>query len=144
MLAAGLVQLGIIFVLNYLTPWAYFAKHSRLPRLVARILLTSLPWYLRGITGHLLCGVDLPLNRPGAAGRISDLPIAVGVVRIFFLSSVPEAHTKLLPRLAVYTAAAMLLPQLPVSRFEGGMLRLDPGAGAAVAFETAACWSKRF
>ena len=52
MLAAGLVQLGIIFVLNYLTLWAYL-QSILAPELVARILLTSLPWYLCGITGYL-------------------------------------------------------------------------------------------
>ena len=52
MLAAGLVQLWIIFVLNYLTLWAYL-QSILAPELVARILLTSLPWYLCGITGYL-------------------------------------------------------------------------------------------
>ena len=64
MLAAGLVQLGIIFVLNYLTLWA---QSILAPELVARILLTSLPWYLCGITGYLFAAW-ICLNRPGAAG----------------------------------------------------------------------------
>ena len=89
MLAAGLVQLGIIFVLNYLTLWAYL-QSILAPELVARILLTSLPWYLCGITGYLFAAwICL---EPTWRRRIIDLLIAVGVVRIFFLSSVPEAY----------------------------------------------------
>ena len=88
------------------------------PELVARILLTSLPWYLCGITGYLFAAwICL---EPTWRRRIIDLLIAVGVVRIFFLSSVPEAYNCFLPWLVVYTAAAMLLPQLSVSRFKEG------------------------
>lgn len=117
MLAAGLVQLWIIFVLNYLTLWAYL-QSILAPELVARILLTSLPWYLCGITGYLFAAwICL---EPTWRRRIIDLLIAVGVVRIFVLSSVPEAYNCFLPWLVVYTAAAMLLPQLSVSRFKEG------------------------
>ena len=68
--------------------------------------------------GLSLCGVDLPRTdlapqdyRPAdCGGRSADL----------FLSSVPEAYNCFLPWLVVYTAAAMLLPQLSVSRFKEG------------------------
>ena len=133
MLAAGLVQLGIIFVLNYLTLWAYL-QSILAPELVARILLTSLPWYLCGITGYLFAAwICL---EPTWRRRIIDLLIAVGVVRIFFLSSVPEAYNCFCPGSWCTRRRRCCCPNFrcPVSRRDA---RTDP-APVLPGFETAA------
>ena len=117
MLIAGLSELTVIYLINYLILYAYL-QNILAPELTDRILLTSLPWYIGGITAYSL--TSWICLEPTWRRRIIDLLIAVGVVRIFFLSSVPEAYNCFLPWLVVYTAAAMLLPQLSVSRFKEG------------------------
>ena len=117
MLIAGLSELIVIYLIDYLILYVYL-QNILAPELTDRILLTSLPWYIGGITAYSL--TSWICLEPTWRRRIIDLLIAVGVVRIFFLSSVPEAYNCFLPWLVVYTAAAMLLPQLSVSRFKEG------------------------
>ena len=117
MLIAGLSELIVIYLIDYLILSVYL-QNILAPELTDRILLTLLPWYIGGITAYFL--TSWICLEPTWRRRIIDLLIAVGVVRIFFLSSVPEAYNCFLPWLVVYTAAAMLLPQLSVSRFKEG------------------------
>lgn len=117
MLASGLVQFGAIAAADYLALGIYL--HGILaPELVSRILLTSLPWYLSGITVYLLTAwICL---EPTWRRRIVNLSIAAGVTRIFFLSQAPQAYDGFLIVLLLFTAAALLLPQLSVTRFKEG------------------------
>ena len=49
----GLGALALLFIVQTAVLWGYF--HALLaPELVARILLTALPWYLAGLTLYLL------------------------------------------------------------------------------------------
>jgi len=117
MLAAGLVQLGIIFVLNYLTLWAYL-QSILAPELVARILLTSLPWYLCGITGYLFAAwICL---EPTWKRKILNFFISCGIIRIFFLSNVPQAYDGFIWILLLFTGFTFILPWLSVTRFKAG------------------------
>ena len=48
----GLGALALLFIVQTAVLWGYF--HALLaPELVARILLTALPWYLAGLTLYL-------------------------------------------------------------------------------------------
>ena len=117
MLAAGLVQLGIIFVLNYLTLWAYL-QSILAPELVARILLTSLPWYLCGITGYLFAAwICL---EPTWKRKLLNFFISCGIIRIFFLSNVPQAYDGFIWILLLFTGFTFILPWLSVTRFKAG------------------------
>ena len=117
MLAAGLVQLWIIFVLNYLTLWAYL-QSILAPELVARILLTSLPWYLCGITGYLFAAwICL---EPTWKRKILNFFISCGIIRIFFLSNVPQAYDGFIWILLLFTGFTFILPWLSVTRFKAG------------------------
>ena len=84
----GLGALALLFIVQTAVLWGYF--HALLaPELVARILLTALPWYLAGLTLYLLTAwICL---EPTWKRRLANLLIAVGVCRIFFLSDTPQA-----------------------------------------------------
>lgn len=117
MLGAGLVQVLGIFLLNYAVLWSYL-QSILAPELVSRILLTALPWYLCGVTGYLLAAwICL---EPTWYRRIVNLLIAVGVIRIFYLGTTPEAYNCFLFSLVLYTVVIVLLPQLSVERFKQG------------------------
>ncbi len=117
MLGAGLAQLGAIFALNLLCLWVYL-QNILAPELIGRILLTALPWYLCGITAYLLTAwVCL---EPTWRRRIIDLLMAAGIVRIFFLTTAPQAYDGFLPGMLVFTLALLVLPQLSVARFKAG------------------------
>ena len=95
----GLGALALLFIVQTAVLWGYF--HALLaPELVARILLTALPWYLAGLTLYLL--------------------IAVGVCRIFFLSDTPQAYDGMLSWLALLLVCSLFFPLLSVYRFKQG------------------------
>ena len=88
----GLGALALLFIVQTAVLWGYF--HALLaPELVARILLTALPWYLA---------------------------IAVGVCRIFFLSDTPQAYDGMLSWLALLLVCSLFFPLLSVYRFKQG------------------------
>ena len=117
MLGCGLLQVGCIAAVNYLALYLYL-QSVLAPELTGRILLTALPWYLCGAAGYLLAAwICL---EPTWKRRIVDALIAVGVLRIFFLSSVPQAYDGFLIVLTIYTACLPLLPLLSVARFKAG------------------------
>lgn len=117
MLCSGLTLLGIVFAADYLALYLYL--QSILPaELVGRILMTSLPWYLCGVVTYLLTAwVCL---EPTWRRRIVNVLISAGAIRLFFLSSVPQAYDRFLPWLLLLALGSLLLPQLSVSRFKQG------------------------
>ena len=82
------------------------------------ILLTALTWYLAGISGYLL--VAWICLEPAWKRRILNLIIAVLLLRIFFLSPMPEAYNKFLPYLVVYTLLTASFSWLSIVRFKAG------------------------
>lgn len=117
MLGSGVLLLTICFVLNFLLMWGYL--HTVLaPELTSRILLTALPWYLAGITGYL--SAAWVCLEPAWKRRVVNLVVSLFVLKIFFMSSTPEAYNSFLPWLVVYTLLAASLSWLSVVRFKAG------------------------
>ena len=80
--------------------------------------MTALTWYIAGFTGYLLTAwICL---EPTWKRRILNIVIAVCVLRVFFLSAVPEAYNSFLPVLIGYTSLTVLLSMLSVYRFKTG------------------------
>ena len=86
--------------------------------LTMRILLTALTWYVAGLAGYLLTA--WMCLEPTWKRRIFNLLVSAGVLRIFFLSSFPEAYNGFLLLLAVYSLLFIFLPLLSVHRFKTG------------------------
>lgn len=117
MLLAGLFLLFICFAANLLLMDLYL-RDAFASELKAHILLTALPWYLAGISGYLL--VSWICLEPAWKYRVFNLVIAVLLLRIFFLSSTPEAYNRFLPWLTVCTLLTASFSWLSVLRFKAG------------------------
>jgi len=107
----GLGALALLFIVQTAVLWGYF--HALLaPELVARILLTALPWYLAGLTLYLLTAwICLEPTWKRRRGRLPDL--------------LPLRHPAGLRRHAVVAgAAAGMFAVLPAAfgiPFQAGM-----------------------
>lgn len=117
MLLYGMVALIVCFALNFLL-MAVYLEGILAPELVRHILFTAAPWYLAGITGYLL--VSWICLEPAWKRRILNLIIALLVLRVFFLSTTPEAYNNFLPWLALYTLLITGFSWLSVVRFKEG------------------------
>lgn len=117
MICAGLAELSCIFLINYGILYLYL-QSIMAPELTSRILLTSLPWYLGGILTYLLA--TWTCLEPTWKRRIINLLLSCCLVKIFFLSNVPQAYDGFILILFIYTAATLLLPWLSITRFKAG------------------------
>jgi membrane protein len=117
MLLYGILVLLVCFVFNFIFMSVYFIGILA-GELVKHILMTALTWYIAGFTGYLLTAwICL---EPTWKRRILNIVIAVCVLRVFFLSAVPEAYNSFLPVLIGYTSLTVLLSMLSVYRFKTG------------------------
>ncbi len=117
MLSFGIVLLLAGFASDILLLWFYLQKVFA-SELTARILLTALPWFTAGFAGYLLTAwVCL---EPTWKCRILNIFISAAILRIFFLSSIPESYNRFLPILIIYTMLTLSFSLLSVSRFRAG------------------------
>ena len=117
MLLYGLLVLLVCFGFNYVL-MGFYLQGILASELVRHILLTAAPWYLAGIAGYLL--VSWICLEPSWKRRIFNLIVAVLVLRIFFLSTTPEAYNGFLPWLAVCTLLTGTFSWLSIVRFKEG------------------------
>ena len=96
MLIAGLSELTVIYL----------------------ILLTSLPWYIGGITAYSL--TSWICLEPTWKRKLLNFFISCGIIRIFFLSNVPQAYDGFIWILLLFTGFTFILPWLSVTRFKAG------------------------
>ena len=88
MLLAGVIQLLVIFLVQYIVLWIYL-KQIIAAELVSRILLTASVWYIGGLALYLLTAwICL---EPTWKIRIINLLLTAGIIRILFLQDTPEA-----------------------------------------------------
>lgn len=117
MILAGVSLLAAIFVLNYLILGGYLMGILA-PELYGRILLTALPWYLAGFAAYLLTAwVCL---EPVWLKRGINALIAAGLLRLFFLSDVPEAYNCMIILLLFWSVSITGFSLLSVERFKQG------------------------
>lgn len=117
MLLSGLLLLLLCFASNFLLMELYLSGVLA-SELKNHILLTALPWYLAGISGYLL--ISWICFEPAWKRRLLDLIIAMLLLRVFFMSTTPEAYRMFLPWLAVYTLLTASFSWLSILRFKAG------------------------
>ena len=117
MLLYGLLTLVICFATNYILMFVYL-QGILAPELYSRILLTALPWYIAGICAYLL--IAWVCLEPTWKRRVLNLVISVLLLRVFFLSSDPEAYNGFLPWLTIYSLRTISFSWLSVLRFKAG------------------------
>ena len=86
--------------------------------LTRHVLLCAAPWYVAGFAGYLL--TSWICVEPTWKRKILNLVVSILVLRIFFLSTTPEAYNGFLPWLALYTLLTASFTCLSVSRFKAG------------------------
>ncbi|MGI6816039.1 hypothetical protein ACFX5L_03035 [Bacteroides sp. KG123] len=117
MLLYGLAALASCFFLNYLLMFVYLQRILA-PELYMRILLTAATWYAAGFCAYLL--MTWICLEPTWKRRVFNLVVTVLLLRIFFLSTTPEAYNAFLPWLLVYTLLCISLSWISVARFKAG------------------------
>ena len=117
MLIAGLSELIVIYLIDYLILYVYL-QNILAPELTDRILLTSLPWYIGGITAYSL--TSWICLEPTWKRKLLNFFISCGIIRIFFLSNVPQAYDGFIWILLLFTGFTFILPWLSVTRFKAG------------------------
>lgn len=116
--AYGLVVLTVLFVLQAIaSAWALSAWVPA--ELVVRVLRTMAVWYLAGWAAYLFTSA-LCLE-PTWRMRVAVLLVAAGVLRLMFLSGVPEAYNGFFPWLLVYVLLSGGLLFSGVARFKEGL-----------------------
>lgn len=117
MLSVGLGEILLMYLINYGVLYTYL-QSILAPELTYRILMTSIPWYICGITVYLLTAwICL---EPTWKRRFINLLLSCGIVRIFFMNDVPQSYDSFIPVLLVFTLACLFLPLLSVDRFKMG------------------------
>lgn len=117
MLLYGLLALTVCFAANFLLMFVYL-QGVLAPELYTRILLTAATWYVAGLCAYSLTAwVCL---EPTWKRRVFNLVVTVLLLRIFFLSSEPEAYNGFLTWLVVYSLLCVSLSWISVLRFKAG------------------------
>lgn len=117
MLLAGAVALLLLFSIQIIIIYSYF-RHILVSELTSRILLTSAPWFIAGMTAYF-CTAWICLE-PTWKWRIAEVLTATGLCRIYFLSQLPQAYDGMLIWLLTITAFTLMTPLLSIWRFRQG------------------------
>lgn len=117
MLLYGLLALTVCFAANFLLMFVYL-QGVLASELYTRILLTAATWYVAGLCAYsLMAWICL---EPTWKRRVFNLVVTVLLLRIFFLSSEPEAYNGFLTWLVVYSLLCVSLSWISVLRFKAG------------------------
>ena len=117
MLLFGVLALLVCFAAGLLVMTAYLFQHFT-TELSLRILLSSLPWFLAGISGYLL--LSWICLEPTWKRRIINLVISALIIRVYFLAPGAEAYNGFLPWLTLYTLLVASFSWISVVRFKAG------------------------
>ena len=117
MAAFGLVSLTLLFAVQAcVSAWILSAWVPG--ELVARVLRTMAVWYLAGWAAYLFTSA-LCLE-PTWRFRVLILLVAAGLLRLLYLSDIPEAYNGFFGWLLLYVAASAGLLFAGVARFKEG------------------------
>ncbi len=117
MLLYGIVALCICFATNFILMFAYL-QSILAPELYNRVLLTAIPWYLAGVEAYLL--VAWICLEPTWKRRVLNFIVTLLVLRVFFLSTLPEAYTGFLPWMVLFILLSISFSWLSINRFKMG------------------------
>ena len=114
----GLVVLTLLYALQAcVSAWVLSAWVPG--ELLARVLRTMAVWYLAGWAGYLFTSA-LCLE-PTWRLRMLILLVVAGLLRLLYLSGIPESYNGFFPWLLLYVAASAGLLFAGVARFKEGL-----------------------
>ena len=114
----GVLVLTLLFALQT-GVLALVLRRWFVSELVARMLLTSVPWLTAGYAAYLW--VAALCLEPSWRARIVLLLLLSALLRILFLSNIPESYNPFLPGLVAYVCGGVLLLYRGVARFKEGI-----------------------
>ena len=117
MTLSGICQLLPLFLVQLMVFNGFFYGFLA-SELVEHILLSTLPWYIAGLTAYIWAfAICL---EPTWKMRALLIVAGLGVVRIHFMQDVPEAYNSFFPWLALYGILAIALVMRSMYRFKEG------------------------
>ncbi len=117
MLLSGFAMLFFCFSVNYILLYGFFNTYFA-SELVWHVLLTSIPWFIAGLAGYLL--FSWICLEPTWKMRVINLLMSGFLLKIFFISTLPEAYKPSLIILLIATLLLFALPWLSIIRFKEG------------------------
>lgn len=117
MLSAGLLEILAVYVVQLAIITVY--DLTILPHeLVARVVLTALPWYFAGFAAYLFAASVCLEGRWYM--RVALSLLGIGVLMMFFLQDSPEAYNGIIVGMVVFVPVLALLCFGSVIRFKEG------------------------
>jgi len=114
----GLAALTILFLLQ-VTVLTVSLRHYFVTELVVRIMVTAAVWYLAGYAAYIW--VAAVCLEPTWRMRVVVIVLLAALVRLLFLSGVPESYNGILPWLVLYVLCGQVLIFHSVARFKEGL-----------------------
>lgn len=119
MICAGMVQCLVIFLIQALIIGIYYYGVVT-PEMTAHVMLTTIPWYLAGLNAYLFTAA-ICLEGTWRRRIIMGL-IAIGVLSVYYMQSVPQAYNGIIWGAVIFTILLMLLSVYSVNRFKEGLI----------------------
>lgn len=118
MLGYGAVSLFVLFFLQIFALFIYLRAVMAI-ELVLHILSTALPWFLAGIVAYGL--TSWICLEPTWGRRATNTLIGVGVIRLFFIATSPEAYVPIMPFMILFTLILVFISLVSIRRFKAGV-----------------------
>lgn len=119
MICTGLVELLVMFLVQALIIGIYY-RMLVTSEMTWHVMLTTIPWYIAGLDAYLFTAAVCLEGR--WRRRVLLALVAVGVLAIYFMQSVPQAYNGMLVGATVFTLLIVLLSLLSVDRFKEGLI----------------------
>ncbi len=117
MLFSGFLLLLGTFFINMIVMNGYLSIVLA-PELKWQILNTATVWYLAGIASYFL--IAWIVFEPAWKRRLLNIGITLLLLKIFFMSDMPQAYNSFLPYLAIGSILIASLSWLSILRFKAG------------------------
>lgn len=118
MLFFGILSLLLCFAFQWGVLWIYAQKYFP-SEIITSIFLTLLPWYVAAISAYFL--VSFISFEPTWKNRIFYFLFSLALLKIFLISSFPEAYSKIWYFIIALSLILIFLPLLSVRRFKEGV-----------------------
>ncbi|MBD5225956.1 MAG: hypothetical protein HDS68_08385 [Bacteroidales bacterium] len=119
MICAGMVQCIFIFLIQAFIIGIYYYGVVT-PEMASHVMLTTLPWYIAGLNAYLFTSA-ICLEGTWRRRIILSL-IAIGVISVYYMQSVPQAYNGMIFGAVIFTILLILLSLYSVNRFKEGLI----------------------
>ncbi len=119
MICAGLIQCLLIYIVQALIIGIYYYGVVT-AEMTLHVMLTTIPWYIAGLNAYLFTAA-ICLEGTWRRRIVLGL-IALGVLAVYYMQSVPQAYNGIICGAIIFTLLLMLLSLYSVNRFKEGLI----------------------